>query len=187
MVVGELMAEFLWERRPQELCKMCGKCCRVVTTPKPYEEIKKLADAGDVGALDFLELFEPYECIEDAIIAGKDIVENIGYDKNTTFYHCRYLQKNNLCSRYDTRKDLCRHCPATPFSVVPPGCGFADWLQAERLKIVEKVRGWKKEREVYNLAILRGCTPEKKATLEKLIAVLDYNIESYAKYGSHEW
>ena len=53
-------------KRPQSLCHMCGKCCRVVTTSTPYNILIKMAEDGDAGAIDFLSLFEPYNSIEDA-------------------------------------------------------------------------------------------------------------------------
>lgn len=178
---------FLWERRPQKLCKKCGKCCRVATTTKSYPELQELAAKGDKGAMDFLELFEPYETIEDAMLVDRATVEHIGYDENTTFYHCRFLQKNNLCSRYDTRKDLCRHCPSTAFAIVPPDCGFTEWLEEEKLKIINKVKSLKKEKLSYQQELLKDCTEHKRIMLNKLIASIDSYINTYAKYGSHEW
>ncbi len=178
---------FLWERRPQELCKMCGKCCRIATTSKSYEELQNLASEGDKGALDFLELFEPYETVEDALLVDREHVEHIGYNENTTFYHCRFLQKNNLCSRYDTRKDLCRHCPSTAFVILPPGCGFTDWIENEKQEIVKKLQTLKKERELYQLTLYKGCDENKKAILNQLIEKIDTYINTYAKYGSLDW
>jgi len=180
--------EFFWDKRPQELCKMCGRCCRVSTTPKSYKELVELAQAGDKGAIDFLEIFEPYETVEDAMKVDRAIVENIGYDENTTFYHCRFIQKNNLCSRYDTRKELCRHCPSTPFAVVPPGCGFEDWLKEERLKVYNKVRSLKLERAVYCKELEKeNCSDSRKVMLNKLITAIDTYINNYAKYGALDW
>ena len=89
--------EFFWDKRPQSLCKKCGMCCRIATTPKSHEELLQLAAAGDQGAIDFLEIFEPYASIEDAMLVDRAQVERIGYDENTTFYKCRFIQKNNLC------------------------------------------------------------------------------------------
>lgn len=178
---------YFWERRPQKLCKKCGKCCRVVTTPKSYEELKKLAQEGDKGALDFLELFEPYESIEEALLADCDTVEHIGYDENTTFYKCRFIQKNNLCSRYDTRKDLCRHCPSTAFVIVPPGCGFTQWLEDEKLKIINKVKALKKEKSTYQQELLSNCSEHRRIMLNKLINSIDTYIKNYEKYGSENW
>ena len=180
--------DFFWERRPQSLCKMCGKCCRIATTSTPYSELLKLAEEGHEGAINFLEIFEPYPSVEDAMLVDKTLVENIGYDENTTFYHCRYIQKNNLCGRYDIRKELCRHFPSSAFAIVPPNCGFKDWLKQEQEKIVQKVKDAKIERLAYQKELLKPtCTPEKQELLKKLITKLDAYIENYAKYGSHEW
>lgn len=185
--MSEIKKEFFWERRPQNLCKMCGKCCRVVTTSKSYEELKRLASKNDEGAKDFLELFEPYESIEKAKEVDIATVENIGYDKNTTFYHCRFIGDDNLCTRYETRKTLCRICPSNPFVVVPPNCGFEEWLKSEREKIVKKVRRLKQERLEYINALKTVESASTRETLSKLITIIDEFISNYAKYGAEEW
>ena len=64
-------------KRPQHLCHMCGKCCRVVTTSTPYAQLKSMAESGDKGATDFLSLFEPYPSIEAARNVDADVVDNI--------------------------------------------------------------------------------------------------------------
>ena len=53
-------------KRPQELCHMCGKCCRVVTTSIPYDKLLELQNNGDKAACDFLGIFVPFKTIEDA-------------------------------------------------------------------------------------------------------------------------
>ncbi len=179
--------EFFWDKRPQSLCKKCGMCCRIATTPKSHEELLQLAAAGDQGAIDFLEIFEPYASIEDAMLVDRAQVERIGYNENTTFYKCRFIQKNNLCSRYDTRKDLCRHCPSTAFVVMPPNCGFNDWLEAERLKIVEKVRALKQEKAGYEKELSADCSENRRVMLNKLIKSIDAYIKNYEKYGANDW
>ena len=131
-------------KRPQHLCHMCGKCCRMSTTSTPYEELKKLAAEGHQGAIDFLSIFVPYKSIEEARKVEPEVVENIikhqkedgKYNEaNLTFYGCKYLGKDNLCTRYESRLDLCKHCPSTPWSIVPPGCGFEGWLFWQREEI----------------------------------------------------
>ena len=91
------------ERRPQRLCKMCGKCCRVVVASIPHEELVLNAENGDKSAKEFLELFEPYPSYKDAMNVDEGIVKNIPNYEKQTFYKCRFLQDNNLCSRYETR------------------------------------------------------------------------------------
>ena len=183
-------------KRPQHLCHMCGKCCRVVTTSLSYAELKQMEQDGDKGAVDFLSLFVPYDSIESARNVDAGVVDNIinrlksdgSFDeKEITFYGCKYLQDNNLCSRYETRLDLCKHCPSTPWSVVPPGCGFEGWLFWQREEIKQKIR--KSKEELLELKLLRMRTKDEN-TLQKINIVehkIQRGIDLYKKYGSENW
>lgn len=183
-------------KRPQHLCHMCGKCCRVVTTSLSYTELKQMEQDGDKGAVDFLSLFVPYDSIESARNVDAGVVDNIinrlksdgSFDeKKITFYGCKYLQDNNLCSRYETRLDLCKHCPSTPWSVVPPGCGFEGWLFWQREEIKQKIR--KSKEELLELKLLRMRTKDEN-TLQKINIVehkIQRGIDFYKKYGSENW
>lgn len=184
------------EKRPQSLCKMCGKCCRMSTTSKPYIELKKLADEGDKGAIDFLEIFEPYKSLEDARQADSATVDNIisklsidgNYDVNKlTFYHCRFIQDDNLCSRYLDRKELCKHFPSSPWAIVPPECGFEGWLFMKREEIKQKIR--KEKEELVDLQLLKSKTSDTSSLekIELVIQKLNRNINFYEKYGSKDW
>lgn len=183
-------------KRPQHLCHMCGKCCRVVTTSLSYAELKQMEQDGDKGAVDFLSLFVPYDSIESARNVDAGVVDNIinrlksdgSFDENgITFYGCKYLQDNNLCSRYETRLDLCKHCPSTPWSIVPPGCGFEGWLFWQREEIKQKIR--KSKEELLELKLLRMRTKDEN-TLQKINIVehkIQRGIDFYKKYGSENW
>lgn len=183
-------------KRPQHLCHMCGKCCRVVTTSLSYAELKQMEQDGDKGAVDFLSLFVPYDSIESARNVDAGVVDNIinhlksdgSFDeKEITFYGCKYLQDNNLCSRYETRLDLCKHCPSTPWSIVPPGCGFEGWLFWQREEIKQKIR--KSKEELLELKLLRMRTKDEN-TLQKINIVehkIQRGIDFYKKYGSENW
>lgn len=183
-------------KRPQHLCHMCGKCCRVVTTSLSYAELKQMEQDGDKGAVDFLSLFVPYDSIESARNVDAGVVDNIinrlksdgsFNEKEITFYGCKYLQDNNLCSRYETRLDLCKHCPSTPWSIVPPGCGFEGWLFWQREEIKQKIR--KSKEELLELKLLRMRTKDEN-TLQKLNIVehkIQRGIDFYKKYGSENW
>lgn len=183
-------------KRPQHLCHMCGKCCRVVTTSLSYAELKQMEQDGDKGAVDFLSLFVPYDSIESARNVDAGVVDNIikrlksdgSFDENgITFYGCKYLQDNNLCSRYETRLDLCKHCPSTPWSIVPPGCGFEGWLFWQREEIKQKIR--KSKEELLELKLLRMRTKDEN-TLQKIDIVehkIQRGIDFYKKYGSENW
>lgn len=181
----ESQEQFL-ERRPQRLCKMCGKCCRVVTASKEYEELKKDAENGDKEAIEFLELFQPFESVEAAKAVDKEIVENIPGYENRTFYTCRFLD-GNLCTRYKDRLQVCKRFPNSPWAIIPPGCGFEGWLFVEREKIMKYVRGLKEEQIEYKMMQKVSKDPEHIKKLQQLIDAIDKNIKLFDKYGSEKW
>ncbi len=184
-------------RRPQELCLMCGRCCRVATTSTPYDELLKLQEAGDYGACEFLRVFVPYSSIEEARSVDARIVDNIinlkkidgVYDEQKmTFYRCKYITDDNLCPIYEERPELCKHCPSTPWSIVPPDCGFEGWLFMEREKAKERVR--KAKEELYELKLLRQKNSNDEEILKKIASVehkLQTTIGLYNRYGSADW
>ena len=183
-------------KRPQELCHMCGKCCRVVTTSIPYDKLLELQNNGDKAACDFLGIFVPFKTIEDAKKADCGTVENIiaqlkadnNYNESQiTFYTCKYLQDDNKCSIYEKRPTLCRHCPSTPWAIVPPGCGLAGWLFRKREEEKERVR--KAKEELLELQVLKNKV-NNPDTLNKIKAVehkIQRTIDMYKKYGSENW
>lgn len=183
-------------QRPQSLCKMCGRCCRFVTIPQSYEEVQKLASEGHEGAKDFLKLFVPYESVEEARNLDAETVDNVirlhkadgKYDKEKlVFYHCRYIQDDNLCGNYASRPTLCNHFPSTPWAIVPPDCGFEGWLFWRREEIKQHVR--KEKEELLELKLLKQKTTDE-FILKKIELVeqkLERNIEIYKKYGSENW
>lgn len=184
------------DKRPQSLCHMCGKCCRVVTTSTPYKTLKKMAEENDRGAIDFLSIFVPYESIQAARQADSEVVDNIinrlSEDGNyiedeTTFYCCKYLQDDNLCSNYENRPVLCRHCPSSPWSIVPPGCGFEGWLFWKREEEKEKIRRAKEELLELKLLKKRKNSPETLQKIEAVEQKILRNIDMYKKYGSENW
>ena len=182
-------------QRPQEYCLMCGRCCKVATSTTSYAEIQKLKNKGDKGAIDFLEIFEPFESIEEARKIAPDIVDNVinHYIEDNrptddlTFYTCKYLRDDNLCGRYEDRKTLCRHFPASPWAIVPPGCGFEGWLFLKREEIKQKIR--KVKEELIELELIKKKIKDD-ATLEKIKTVeekMHKSIDTYKKYGSENW
>lgn len=185
------------KKRPQSLCKMCGKCCRVVTNTKyTYSEIKRLAREGNEFAKDFLKIFEPYPSIEAAREVDAGTVDNIiehlkadgKYDeKNMTFYKCKYLLDNNLCSIYEERPVLCIHCPANGWVVVPPGCGFEGWLFLQREEDKQKVRHAKEEYLELQLLKKKNKNPEILAKIESVEKKIQHTIDIFKAYGSEDW
>jgi len=185
------------KKRPQSLCKMCGKCCRVVTNTKhSYSEIKRLSLEGNEFAKDFLKIFEPYPSIEAARAVDAGIVDNIitrlkddnnYHEEKMTFYKCKYLLPNNMCSIYEERPTLCIHCPSSGWVITPPGCGFESWLFLQREEDKQKVRHAKEE--YLELQLLKKKTKDNEV-LEKIDSVekkIMHTVELYKAYGSENW
>ena len=184
------------QSRPQELCLMCGGCCRVVTTKIPYKEMQTMASEGDEGAIDFLELFEPFKSIKAARNADEKIVDNIinalkennAFEpENLTFYRCRHLLKNNLCGIYQNRKELCNRFPSSPWAVIPPGCGFEGWLAQKRNEIVQKVRKQKENLLMAENLLSKATTQKQQKEALKTIKNIKQSIDLYKKYGANDW
>ncbi len=194
----EIANKFL-KSRPQRLCHMCGKCCRVAVTPKTYEELKKSAELGDESVIDFLRVFEPYASADEAKKVSKETVENIlnalsetsEYDEKTfTFYKCRYIMDNNLCGIYEDRPSLCDYFPSSPWAVVPPNCGFEGWLFQKREEKKQKIRKFKEdilslEVSLRELQVQNNFKQAEK--VEEMIGKLKKTINLYSKYGSQDW
>jgi len=166
---------------------MCGKCCRVVVASVPHDELLKHAKEGDKSSIEFLELFEPYENVEAAMEVDAEIVKNIPDYQNRTFYHCRYLQDDNLCSRYQTRYEVCKLFPSSPWAVYPPGCGFEGWLFQEREKHKKSIRKLKEDRLYYQAKLNTPITDKERDLYNQLIDKINQRVDLYAKYGSKDW
>ncbi len=148
-----------------------------------------MAEAGDEGARDFLGVFEPYESVEAARAQDGELVDNIlkelGTSEGVTFYGCKFIKEDNLCGNYENRPLLCRHCPSTPWAVVPPGCGFENWLMWKREEDKHKVRRAKEQLQELDLMVTSD--PE---TLEKIAGVkqtIQKTIDMHKKHGSDYW
>lgn len=173
---------------PQYLCKMCGRCCKSITTSYNIDELKKMADEGSEEARVFIEIFKQYPSIEAAKEVVPDQVEQVldelknaeGVDINKViFYHCPHLQKDNKCGIYEKRPECCKRAPTGPWACMPPGCGFEGWQFEEREKIKHKVR---KLKEYIIAAEAVG-----QENIEELKQALKKKIEPWVKYGAEYW
>lgn len=185
------------KKRPQSLCKMCGRCCRVVTNTKyTYSQIKQMAKEDNDFAKDFLKIFEPYPSIDAARSIDAKTVENIiehlkmdnkFEEKDLTFYKCKYLLDNNMCSIYEERPTLCIHCPSSGWCVVPPGCGFESWLFLQREEDRQKVR--KAKEELLELQLLKRKTKDENILIkiESVEKKIQHTIDLFRAYGSEDW
>lgn len=183
-------------KRPENLCRMCGLCCRVATTTTPYQKLKEMAASGDKGAVDFLSVFEPYPSIEDARSVSAETVDNVikslkedgNYsEQDMTFYKCKYLGDDNLCKRYNDRLLLCKHFPASPWAIVPPGCGYEGWLFMKREETKQKIRKVKEELLELQLLKKKSFSPDIQLKISAVEKKMLNTIDIHKKHGSENW
>ncbi len=177
--------------RPQSLCRKCGNCCKVATTKDSYKELLEKKVNGDKAAIDFLEIFEPYDSVEDAKKVAPDVVENIlkhyGQSETITFYKCKHIQKNNKCGIYKNRPFLCQLNPLSAWSVVPPSCGFKQWLEIQKTRRIAEIKEQKYTVEELKTLKKMVKDPNLIDEIEKRIIKCQEIIDYYEKYGSKDW
>ena len=186
------MVDILGEKK---ICKKCGKCCRLISSTKSYEQLCADAKSGDSAAINFLKLFLPYETLEDAIKIDSQLVDTViemnkrvyGPAVQTYFYRCRYINFENECMAYDMRPKLCRQYPKNEFIPVPCGCSYEGYSFLVREKVKAKVR--KAKEELLDIKIMREKAVERAVIekLNKIEAKLIALVESYKAFGSYDW
>lgn len=191
---GIILSGFI-DSRPQELCLMCGKCCRVVTTANTYGELLELCEKGEEGAIDFLDIFVPYDSIEAARAVCPQTVENILKNLpvedveqgKVIFYGCKYLLDNNLCGNYENRKELCKRFPASPWVVAPPGCGYEGYLAEKRVEIIEKVKEQKNNIAELEEYLKNNSESPYNQKVKDAIRKSKKIVRGFEKYGANDW
>lgn len=114
-------------------CQMTGTCCKLSSSEFSYDELKSKAANGDIFAQQFTSIFIPYNSSQEASKIFPEYVEfvlkSIGEDETVHFYHCPHIDKNNLCSIYNTNKrpQICKDFPNNPLAILYPGCGYYHW------------------------------------------------------------
>jgi len=125
---------------PQNLCKTCGKCCRIATYKGAlhYEDVKKIAEGQHEeptqidGARDFLTIFTPYDTTADARAVAPEFVDSTlkklnKKDDEMSFFYCKYVGDNGMCMIHEDRPLLCRMYPIPhERTLYFPGCGFEE-------------------------------------------------------------
>lgn len=182
---------------PQHLCRMCGKCCKAITTPYTYDELVQLAKEGQEEAKVFVEIFEKYDSIEDARKVVPDHVENIinflktnnpDFDESKiTFFHCPYITDENLCSIHATRPDCCRRAPRNGWSFFPPDCGFKGWQFQQREKVKCSVRKLKEYLLELELMSDDDVVQGRNKTVKEMKDFINKKIAPWKKYGADFW
>lgn len=114
-------------------CNRTGTCCKFACSEFSYEELQQKASKGDNFATQFVSVFNPYENQEKAREIYPEYVDmlekKLGKDEKVYFYFCPHLNKDNLCTQYDKRPDICRDFPNNPLSILPPWCGYYEWKE----------------------------------------------------------
>jgi len=181
---------------PQYLCRMCGRCCRSITTMDSYEELEKLAEMGNKEAKVFTEIFERFPSIEEARKVVPEQVEQVmeelsqkeGFDMNSvSFYYCPHITEDNKCSIHGERPTVCSRAPHHGWSCMPPGCGFEGWQFEMREKYKQMVRKLKEFLIATEAISIDGKVPGKEMTVEELRENIENRIKPWSKFGSMFW
>lgn len=107
----EFLSYFVPEKQEYEIkgaCNQCGKCCEMIYAAYDYTEKE----------FKFMQFIFP--TYKRFYIKGKDELGN-------TFFGCKYLGNDKLCTVYKKRPRLCRQYPKKKLSFyakMPEGCGF---------------------------------------------------------------
>ena len=76
-----------------------------------------------------MSVFVPYENEEDARKVNPEyfeLLEKTTNDQKVYFYYCPKL-KDNLCSDYENRPNICKDFPHNPLKLLPSKCEFNHW------------------------------------------------------------
>ncbi len=186
------MSEILGEKK---ICKMCGKCCRLIFALKSYDELCAAAEGGDTLAANFLKLFLPYSSQEEVRKLDSAAVDAIiesnkracGEDVTTYFYYCRYIGEDNRCSVYDVRPKLCRLYPKNEFVPLPTDCAYEGYSFMAREKVKAKIR--KTKEQLLDIKVLRKNAKDKGTfeKLNKLESKLNQFVNEFKTFGSEDW
>lgn len=110
-------------------CVGCATCCNLACSEFSPQELKRRAENGDNFAKQFTSIFIPYESKEDARKIYPEYIQMLEENKeeDVYFYHCPKLTKDNKCSDYENRPQICRDFPDNPLSILPVSCGYKKW------------------------------------------------------------
>jgi Fe-S-cluster containining protein len=140
-VIGKL--SFIQVARNQVTCHSCSECCRLASSEYSFSELQERAQMGDSFAQEFIKIFLPYASREVAIERFPQQVEavlaHIGEEagqEKVHFYHCPYIQEDNLCGVYgtDKRPSICESYPETPLGYVSKNCAWKPWQEEHHME-----------------------------------------------------
>lgn len=122
--------ELIMDAKDKYSCNCCGDCCRLAVSQFSYEQLKQKAFRGDKYSQDFVSVFVPYASEDEAKTSNPEYFEALGdlVDDKTYYYYCPKL-KDNMCSDYKNRPDVCKEFPKNPLKLLPSRCSFVAWRQ----------------------------------------------------------
>ena len=112
-------------------CVGCATCCDLACSEFSPDELKEKAANGDKFAKQFMSIFIPYNTKEEARKIYPEYIKLLEDNKEEKvyFYHCPKLTKENRCSDYENRPQICRDFPDNPLSLLPKSCGYKRWKE----------------------------------------------------------
>ena len=94
-----------------------------------YEQLKQRAMRGDKFSRDFVSIFVPYNSEEEAQKANPEFFElfqEVAEQQIVYYYYCPKV-KNNECSDYENRPEICKEFPHNPLKLLPSTCSYNAW------------------------------------------------------------
>lgn len=184
-------------RGTEDLCLMCGKCCKAVATSYKHEELVEMAKDKQKEAQVFVDFFKKYNTIDDARKIVPDQVEQVldirkkkGENiEEASFYYCNYVDENNMCTMHSERPLCCRTAPGNGWSLMPPECGYEGWQFEEREKLKATIRVLKEN--LHEVEALYGDDDKipdmKDTTVRQFRTIVKEKIGFFKAYGSEKW
>lgn len=121
--------KMIMDKKEEYTCSCCANCCKLAVSEYSYEQLKQRAFRGDKFSKDFVSVFVPYKTDQEAKKANPEYFELLNElmeDQKTYYYYCPKL-KNNLCSDYENRPDICKNFPHNPLKLLPSECSYNEW------------------------------------------------------------
>ena len=118
----------IMDKKNDYSCCRCAACCRLATSEYSYAQLKQRAMRGDKFAADFVSIFVPYETEEEAKKVNPEYFELLNelVEDKIYYYYCPKM-KDNLCTDYENRPDICKDFPHNPLKLLPSSCSYNEW------------------------------------------------------------
>ena len=122
----------IMDKKNDYICNCCGECCKLAVSEYSYEQLKQRALRGDKYSADFISVFVPFENEEDAKKINPEYFEMLNLlveDERVYYYYCPKV-KDNLCTIYENRPNICKEFPHNPLKLLPKECSYNAWKNA---------------------------------------------------------